>query len=471
MKSGKIKNLLKLIPALILIIAIIIVGQPKQEKNEIRIKSGAENKGIMTQAYNLDIDFENEFQPITEKKNKTILMYVVGSNLESQSSNASYDLKEIMQSDVDIDNCNVVAFTGGTNGWLMNIPSDKNCALYLAEDNGENFFYLANIFNDTDMADPTTLEFFLNYAYYAFPADEYDLILWDHGGAITGFGVDEKTENTMGLNGIDDALNKTPFNGNAKMKWIAFDACLMAGLETALLLAEHADYLIASEEVMKGAGFDYSFLNTVSRATSNGVDAGRDIADLTYEFTVKYINDFVDDFTMSCIDLNKISNVEESLDNLSARISEVIESVFNEYSSFRINEFEFGFGYDYDTIDLNSFADFWSKYFPSESENLVSAISDAVVYNIAKRETSKGISVFNAYSTLDTNLYDVADYVYKNGEICPNYLDFIEQFKDVYENGSDVDWNSQNHTESTTEMNAEVTTESTTVIEIGRAHV
>lgn len=462
MKNKKIKNLLKLIPALILVIAIIIVSQPKTDKIDIGIKASSNNKGIITQAYDLNIDFSNEYPPITAKKSKTILMYIVGSDLESSNNNASRDLREILDADVDIDNCNVVAFTGGSYGWEMNIPSDKDCALYLARKNGIKDFYLVNTFNDNDMADPTTLEFFLNYAYYSFPADEYDLILWDHGGAVSGFGADEKTGNLMGLNGIGDALKKSPFNGSNKMKWIAFDACLMAGMETALLLADYADYLIASEEVMKGCGFDYSFLNTVSKANINGDEAGRDISDMTFDFIVKYISDFEQDFTMSCIDLNSIGNVAKALDELSLKTTDALKSYFNDYSSFRRKAFEFGSGYDYDTIDLNSFAEFWSKYFPTEAENLTDAISNAVTYNIAKRETSKGISIFNAYSTLDTNLYDVADFVYKSAEICPNYLDFMKEFKDIYENGNDVDWNSQNNTESTTRITTEASTETTT---------
>ena len=464
MKNKKTKNLLKLIPALLLIVAIIIVSQPKEDKTAVGIKASSNNKGIITQAYDIDIDFSNECPPITEKKSKTILMYIVGSDLESGNNNASKDLWEIMEADVDIDSCNVVAFTGGTNGWGLNIPNDRDCTLYLARNNGINNFYLANTFDDYDMADPTTLELFLNYAYYSFPADEYDLILWDHGGAITGFGADEKTGNLMGLNGIGNALRKSPFNGSEKMKWIAFDACLMAGMETALLLADHADYLIASEEVMKASGFDYSFLNTVSKTNIDGAETGRDISDMTFDYIVKNISDFENDFTMSCIDLNMIDNVAKALDELSLKTTGALKSYFNDYSTFRCREFEFGSGYDYDTIDLNSFAEFWSKYFPTEAENLTDAISNAVTYNIAKRGTSKGISVFNVYSTLDSNLYEVADFVYKNAEICPNYLDFMEEFKDIYENGNDVDWHSQNDTESTTEMTTEAPTETTTVI-------
>ncbi len=473
MKRKNLKNLAKLIPAFMLVIAIVLVGLPKSD-NGIQLKAGAANKGVYMQASNLNIDFSEECSPITEPKQKTILLYFVGSNLESQGACASIDMVEIMDASVDIDKCNVVVFTGGANGWHLNIPSENNCMYLMTRSDGENTFTPVLMTNQyLDMADPTTLEFFLNTAYYSFPAEEYDLILWDHGGAVTGFGIDEITGNLMGISGIGSALENSPFNGNKKLEWIAFDACLMAGLETAHVLKDHAKYLIASEEDMDSSGFDYSFMNRVANERLNGAEAGKIITDTAYAFLVDRAEygekDYTNEFTMSCIDLSKTDAVEEALEFLSRKASDRMGSLFNEYSAFRANLFEYGLGeFDSDTIDCISFASFWKNDFLEESDRLTRAVAEAVSYNVAKREISNGLSLYNTYSAENSvfSLENVSD-IYKYINVCPDYLDFMYRFKNTYENGGNVDWDMSDtfvSTATTESSTADVTTTGTTVV-------
>ena len=90
-----------------------------------------------------------------------------------------------------------------------------------------------------------------------YPASRYALILWDHGGgSVSGYGYDEKFASTgsMDLAGLDRALG----DGGVKFDFIGFDACLMATAETALTMAQYADYLIASEETEPGVGWYYT---------------------------------------------------------------------------------------------------------------------------------------------------------------------------------------------------------------------
>ena len=81
----------------------------------------------------------------------------------------------------------------------------------------------------------------------------------------------------MDLAEIDQALT----NADVAFDFIGFDACLMANTETALMLAEHADYLIASEETEPGIGWYYTdWLSALSKNTSmSTVQLGKNIAD------------------------------------------------------------------------------------------------------------------------------------------------------------------------------------------------
>ena len=57
----------------------------------------------------------------------------------------------------------------------------------------------------------------------------------------------------MTLDEIATALK----NGGCDFDMAGFDACLMATLETAMVLEPYADYMIASEEVEPGNGWYY----------------------------------------------------------------------------------------------------------------------------------------------------------------------------------------------------------------------
>ena len=41
------------------------------------------------------------------------------------------------------------------------------------------------------MGNPSTLTAFLNYSYNKYKTGKYDLIIWDHGGAVDGSSYDE----------------------------------------------------------------------------------------------------------------------------------------------------------------------------------------------------------------------------------------------------------------------------------------
>ena len=108
----------------------------------------------------------------------------------------------------------------------------------------------------------------------------------------------------MDLAGISKALK----NGGVQFDFIGFDACLMATAETALMLNDYADYLIASEETEPGIGWYYTnWLTKLGENTSMPtVEIGKNIVD-----------DFVSDLrkkcpgqktTLSVIDLAEFAN-------------------------------------------------------------------------------------------------------------------------------------------------------------------
>ena len=139
------------------------------------------------------------------------------------------------------------------------MPDDAN-ALFVLED-GE--YRMLEKYPQTSMGDPENLTQLLRYGYENYPADSYDLILWDHGnGPVIGYGKDKVFDGDgLTLPEIREALEDSPFGGREKLSIVGFDACLMSSAELMCMVADHADYLVASQETEPGFGWNYQFLN------------------------------------------------------------------------------------------------------------------------------------------------------------------------------------------------------------------
>ncbi|MBG0765298.1 MAG: peptidase C11, partial [Tissierellales bacterium] len=161
----------------------------------------------------------------------TIMVYLLGTDLESRSGMATMDLQEMLDADIS-PNVNIVIETGGTSQWKNDVISSKTNQRYLINSEGLN--RLEEDLGRKSMVDPNTLTEFIRYSKKNFPADRNFLILWDHGGgSVTGYGYDEYDKgDTMTLDEIERAL----FNSDCKFDMIGFDACLMATLETAFIV-------------------------------------------------------------------------------------------------------------------------------------------------------------------------------------------------------------------------------------------
>ncbi|MBQ1691689.1 MAG: hypothetical protein II017_02670, partial [Erysipelotrichaceae bacterium] len=180
-----------------------------------------------------------------QKDSVTIMVYMCGSDLESQAAMGVYDLQEMSKAKI-ADNVNVIVYTGGCTKWHTDIISNKVNQIYQVVGNGQIGCLVDNA-GTGSMVDPNTLVSFIEFCEENFEANRYELIMWDHGGgSVSGYGYDEKypKRGSMSLAQIDQALTEA----DVKFDFIGFDACLMATTETALMLSEHADYMIGSEE-------------------------------------------------------------------------------------------------------------------------------------------------------------------------------------------------------------------------------
>ena len=152
--------------------------------------------------------------------NYTIMIYMVGSNLESEGAAASRDILEMADSGIDLKHNNVIIYAGGAKIWhLDNMMSTRGNLVQLTSMDGEPALKQINDsielpFGTTkNMGEQETLTGFVDYCYEHYKAKNYALILWNHGGGpIGGFGSDELYEgDPLFKIEMGDALKNTKF--------------------------------------------------------------------------------------------------------------------------------------------------------------------------------------------------------------------------------------------------------------------
>lgn len=362
---------------------------------------------------------------------RTIMIYMVGSNLETDNAIASADLRGIKPEEIDMENVKVYLYTGGTEKWHNFISSDEN-AIYELKSDG---FSKVKTYEKEDMGDAETLATFLNYVYDASKTDLYNLVFYNHGGAIDGAIYDDFTNNNLSVGEMGDAFEKTSFKGDNKLDTILFRTCLNGTVEVADELDEYARYLIASEEVTNGYPQDsvFTFINELE-VSDTGIDYGK-------KFIAKYEKymDFIDPFAFSStpmysiIDLSKVDTIVDELDTFINGID--VKKNYSDIIKVRSNMYQYGFtvsGFpNFDTVDLYSLIEGIDDYSTVSSDKLLASIKDAVVYNWSKfLKESNGLSVYFPYngSRLEQNAMILE---YNDMDFSNNYVTFVKQISNL----------------------------------------
>ncbi len=360
----------------------------------------------------------------------TLMMYMCGTDLESKHGMASSDIKEMAAAKFG-DNVDVLVYTGGCRQWKINGISNSENQIYKIE-NGK-LDCLEKSMGRGAMTDPDTLSAFIRYCADNYPANRYELILWDHGGgSVTGYGYDERESGSgsMDLAKLDKALEK----GGVMFDFIGFDACLMATAETAFMTEKYADYLIASEETEPGIGWYYTnWLTSLGNNTSaSTLDIGKEIVD-----------DFVgtcasqcrgQKTTLSVIDLAEFANtVPEKMSSFAGSVSEELKnSNYKKISDARYSTREFAQSSKIDQVDLIHLA---QNIGTSEAKELVSVLRSAVKYNRTSRDitNANGVSIYFPYKA--ASKVDSACNTYSKIGMDDEYAKCIRQFASMEASG------------------------------------
>ena len=358
----------------------------------------------------------------------TIFVYLCGADLESDDGAATSDMEEMLYACTQ-SNIKFVVQTGGAKEWQNYGISSSKLQRYMIS---EGSIRLMDELPDANMGDKATFQSFILWGLSKYPAAHMGIVFWDHGGgSISGVCFDEKFDDSLDIIEIDEALTGVHDQLSGKFEFIGFDACLMGTIEVANMLVPHANYMVASEELEPGYGWDYTGLGEYldEHPTCSGKELGTVIADVFYEACC-------DDYgteketTLSVTDLSKLDNLISTLNTAlgemyeaSADASVLPVMVRNITSAKNFGGNSRTEGYT-NMVDLGGILKSVESYVPSSSAAL-KALSEAVVYNkLGQNEKdAMGLSTYYPLSVYDSDELEM----FKKICVSPYYMTFVDK--------------------------------------------
>jgi len=355
----------------------------------------------------------------------TIMVYMCGSNLESEGGAATADINEMIAATKDGCDATLLVMTGGSLRWASGADPNTIRILEIRKGRSRELTQMGQ----ADMGNGRTLTSFMAFGAERFPAENYALILWDHGGGpLEGVCWDEVfSMNHMSLPGLQDAIASAGLG--KKLSWIGFDACLMGSLEVAAELSDLADYMIASEEKEPASGWNYSFLQGLTGEEA-AEEIGRKIVDAYFEG-----NESKQTKTLSCINLKEAAEAAKDLGSYFGGLSDEISAeTFARFSGARKDATAFGAGIKgaeeeddgYDLVDAGSLVDLMDQH-PEKKERVKASLDQAVVYSRSNLEGPTGLTLYYPFGNKKQYLSGWRD-SYSRMDIIPGYAGYMQSF-------------------------------------------
>ena len=408
-------------------------------EDEYEYEEETESKGSVTRNSVLTVDnstgvlsvnrpHRDSETPMGESGTWTVFVYMCGSDLESEHGLGSGDMDEMLSAQTG-DNVKFVVETGGARGW-QNSNVDANSLQRFVIQNGE----MTEVYSEAtrNMGDAAVITDFLRWGVKEYPAEHMVVVFWNHGsGSINGVCFDETNDNdSLSLLEIDSALYSIYPEMTDRFEIIGFDACLMGSIEAANVLANYSRYMVGSEEVESGYGWDYNvFGNFIgSNPNASGAEVGKTIADGFKASNVACNDDA--QTTLSVIDLGKMDNLLVAFNSFAKQMYEAGSDANNLSNMVREIQSVENFGGNNKSegytnmVDLGGLIQSCSAYAPDASSALA-ALNECVTYKVSgsSHPNASGLSVYYPLEIQGSAELSIFETVC----VSPYYLSFIDR--------------------------------------------
>lgn len=198
------------------------------------------------------------------RNNWTIMVYMAADN--NLDSYALKDLNE-MESVTLPSGVKVVFMLdrlGANNSYRGAVATDANLTTNASLALASN-----KLATEVNSGDPATLRDFIDWSASNYTADHYGLVVWDHGGGLSGTSWDTNTGVAGQVTNLSVADTtyaiQSSVLGTRGLDMVGFDTCLQGMVEQAYDLRNNAQYVVASQNLEPGDGWDYaSWLQTIA---------------------------------------------------------------------------------------------------------------------------------------------------------------------------------------------------------------
>lgn len=357
----------------------------------------------------------------------TIMVYIASDNNLEQF--ALLDLNE-MESVYNTGDFQTTVLMDRTPGYDDTAGNWTDARMGLVTPDGSNSA-LSSLRANTSIGEVNTgraqtLTDFINWSVANHAADNYALVIWNHGGGLGGAAWDDSSGgDNLTLSEMSSALRNSNLD---HLDVLAFDACLMGMVEVATQFEGLADYMVASEELIPGDGFAYDdMLNSL--ANVNGATALDVVGAMLDTYESEYAGQT--DITLSAVDLNKLSSLTTALNQFTTVVMPQLNNRIN-LNAVRVSardSVDMPSDGSFDYVDLHDFMSRLahsgaSSTIRTAASGVVTALEQVVVDEIGTVGDAGGLSIYLPFGNdLVDSSYQADQYAFLAG--VPRWDDFL----------------------------------------------
>ena len=301
----------------------------------------------------------------SEVKNRTIMIYAFGEKYNYGSSVSKYSLENIVNSETDYKNNNILLFVDGTNNWF---DFAKESGIYLINEKGPR-----------KVSDNSSLEELLKYSYKKYKANHYDLVIWNYGLS---------NEKTLDIDTITNSLKQSKFNKNNKLEYINYIDSGTSRLEYALIFKDYSKYYIASEQTL----FKNAKITNLSPLTNSKIDENAVLINKRYiQKYASALNTDISKYHQSyaIIDLDYVSELEEKISTFFENTN--LETDYSKIAIALGDLFHNEYNNHIDNIDIYDFIYQLKSIAIDEASDVINTLNSVIVYNSFDE---KGLTIY-----------------------------------------------------------------------------
>jgi hypothetical protein len=270
--------------------------------------------------------------PDTSRLSWNIMVYIAGDNdlapfvrrdineIErvSHSGFAVTGLVDLNSSYLSSSLASSERFTGTRMG-IFSSSENSDTVVSLTSSNG-SFTNPGNL----NTGNSQTLTQFIQYAMSARPADNYALVIWDHGGYSNGSNTvayDESSSNdSLSLSEVRRAIIDSGINsGQQRLDAIFWDACQMSSIENFWNLRDQADVLTASQLNIPGNGYNYDIWLRQLAANSSATNGYELATQAVSAYSQEYAGR--SDIALSAVRTDRLTGIQTAISTLRSSVN------------------------------------------------------------------------------------------------------------------------------------------------------